>query len=81
MSGTKAGFEKARLTMIDRKFGGSVEAYNLWVKEKGSKGGLASNTGGFASDIVGDDGLTGLERARVVGAIGGSLSKRKPVAK
>ena len=33
-------------------------------------------TGGFASEKVGKDGLTGRERARKYGAIGGHISKR-----
>lgn len=34
--------------------------------------------GGFASDKVGKDGLTGRQRARLVGREGGSISKRGP---
>lgn len=44
----------------------------------GSKGGKAGHTGGFASDKVGSDGLTGVERARLAGAKGGKISKRGP---
>lgn len=35
-------------------------------------------TGGFASMKVGDDGLTGFERARIAGEKGGRISKRGP---
>ena len=44
----------------------------------GAKGGSVKGTkGGFASEIIGNDGLTGYERARVAGAIGGARSRRK----
>lgn len=33
-------------------------------------------TGGFASSVVGQDGLTGIERAKVAGSKGGKISKR-----
>lgn len=42
----------------------------------GRLGGMKSRTGGFASNVVGDDGLTGRERARIAGARGGRVSKR-----
>ena len=42
----------------------------------GAIGGSLSTTGGFASDKVGPDGLTGRERAREVGKIGGRKSRR-----
>lgn len=41
-------------------------------------GGKSSTTGGFASEKIGKDGLTGLERAKLVGAKGGRKSRRKP---
>ena len=44
----------------------------------GTKGGMIGRTGGFASEKVGKDGLTGLERAKKVGAIGGKISRRGP---
>ena len=43
----------------------------------GRKGGSVKTNGGFASDIVGDDGLTGRERAAIAGAKGGKKSRRK----
>lgn len=42
----------------------------------GRKGGKRSTTGGFASQKVGKDGLTGAERAKLAGAKGGRRSKR-----
>lgn len=44
--------------------------------EIGRKGGLKSRKGGFASDKVGIDGLTGRERAKLVGKRGGTVSRR-----
>lgn len=37
--------------------------------------------GGFASEAIGDDGLTGRERAKIAGRIGGSKSRRGKVKK
>ncbi len=49
----------------------------------GHEGGIRGHTGGFASAKVGDDGLTGPQRARIAGAQGGQKSRRgksiKPV--
>lgn len=42
----------------------------------GRIGGSRGRTGGFASKKAGPDGLTGRERARVAGRLGGKLSKR-----
>lgn len=66
MSGTKAGGLKARETNL-RKNGPN------FYSEIGRKGGLVSCNGGFASEKIGPDGLTGRERARLVGAKGGKL--------
>lgn len=71
MAGNKEGGMKAR-------------TYNYLVygpdfyKRIGALGGRASRTGGFASNLVGQDGLTGRQRAAIVGAIGGRKSKRRP---
>lgn len=46
----------------------------------GAKGGRKSKTGGFASNVVGKDGLTGRERAKLVGAKGGAISRRRKTA-
>lgn len=69
MPGTIEGGRKARETNF-KKYGKDFYA-NI-----GRKGGKASSTGGFASDKVGKDGLTGLERAAIAGRKGGQLSKR-----
>ena len=69
MAGTKEGGMKARATNF-AKYGGDYYA-NI-----GRKGGQNGHTGGFASDKVGADGLTGYERAVVAGAKGGALSRR-----
>ena len=42
----------------------------------GKMGGRKSRNGGFASDKVGSDGLTGVQRAKLAGARGGAKSKR-----
>jgi len=42
----------------------------------GRIGGASSNTGGFACTEVGEDGLTGAERAVVAGHKGGIKSRR-----
>lgn len=72
MSGTKIGGAKAAKTNKERHGEG-------FYARIGAIGGHNSKTGGFASNKVGKDGLTGQERARLVGAIGGLKSKRGPV--
>ena len=74
MSGTKAGGMKAAATN-KAKYGKDFYA-NI-----GRKGGSNGNGGGFASEKVCTDGLTGPERAKVVGAIGGHNSRRGPSKK
>lgn len=71
MSGNKIGGRKAAETNL-KKYG-----KNFYV-EIGRKGGSNGHTGGFNSDKVGKDGLTGRERAKIAGAKGGSISKRGP---
>ncbi len=68
MSGTKLGGQKARKTTY-KKFG--KDFYKRAGKMASHPG-----TGGFASEKVGKDGLTGRERAKKCGAIGGRISKR-----
>ena len=49
-----------------------------WYARIGRLGGQNGHTGGFASKEKGKDGLTGKERAKIFGKIGGSISKRGP---
>lgn len=74
MVGTIAGGCKARETNYK-------EHGKDFYKRIGSLGGKVSNTGGFASNKVGKDGLTGRERAKLAGAIGGFKSRRGPAKK
>lgn len=69
MPGTRAGGLKAAKSNRERH---GKDFY----KEMGRLGGMTSKNGGFASEKVGKDGLTGKERARAAGAIGGAKSKR-----
>ncbi|HEX5905535.1 MAG TPA: hypothetical protein VFY56_00845, partial [Propionibacteriaceae bacterium] len=62
MAGTKAGGQAAART-TKKKYGADLYAV------QGAKGGRASRNGGFASNEVGADGLTGRERARKYGAV------------
>lgn len=71
MPGTIEGGKKACKTNLERH--GKDFYANI-----GRKGGKNGHTGGFASDKVGKDGLTGLERAAIAGRKGGQLSKRGP---
>lgn len=71
MAGTKKGGKKAAATNM-RKYGPNFYA------EIGAKGGRSGNTGGFACEEKGEDGLTGPERARIAGAKGGKISRRGP---
>lgn len=74
MAGTREGGLKARARNLARD--------PNWYKKIGAKGGAAGKgpdyTGGFASDTVGEDGLTGKQRAKLAGAIGGKRSRRGP---
>lgn len=70
MAGTKAGGQRAALTNKARH---GDDFYARIGKEGGSK----SDTGGFASSVVGADGLTGRDRARIAGAKGGRISRRR----
>jgi len=69
MAQTKEGAAKAVAKVLER--------YPDHFKRIGSIGGRRSNTGGFASNKVGRDGLTGPSRASVAGRKGGSISRRK----
>lgn len=72
MAGTRAGGLKAYQTNL-QKYG--PDFYKRIAAEGGKKG----HTGGFASELVGDDGLTGYERARIAGQKGGMRSSRAGV--
>lgn len=48
-----------------------------FYRDIGRIGGANGHTGGFASETVGADGLTGLQRAVIAGAKGGRISKRR----
>lgn len=74
MAGTKMGGQKAAATnkaKYGRDFYASI----------GAKGGVKGKTGGFASNKVGEDGLTGRERARKAGSVGGRISRRTKISK
>lgn len=71
MSGTKAGGMKAAATN-KAKYG---EGFYARI---GKRGGMNGHSGGFSCMEVGKDGLTGPERAKKYGAIGGSISRRGP---
>lgn len=69
MSGTHEGGLKTAATN-KAKYG---ENYYALL---GHLGGRVSKTGGFGSDKVGVDGLTGKQRAMVAGIVGGRKSRR-----
>lgn len=71
MAGTIAGGRKAAIT--NRKKQGAD-----FYARIGRMGGKNGHKGGFASEKVGKDGLTGAERAKLAGAKGGAISKRGP---
>lgn len=68
MAGTKEGAYKAKMKILARD-------PNFYARI-GKAGGQNGVTGGFASVVIGKDGLTGAERARVAGARGGRISRR-----
>ena len=74
MSGTSSGGAKARDANLSR------HGKDFYARI-GRKGGVRSKTGGFASQKVGDDGLTGPQRARIAGARGGLKSRRGKVVR
>lgn len=71
MAGTKAGGKKAAAKNL-------AKDPNFYARI-GAKGGKNGRTGGFASSVVGEDGLTGAERARIAGARGGRISRRTKI--
>lgn len=74
MPGTISGGKRAAKTNIE-KYGKDFYA------RIGRMGGRNGVTGGFASEKVGKDGLTGAQRAKVAGQMGGRKSKRGPSKK
>ena len=69
MAGTRAGGLKAAKT---NRIKNGPDFYS----RIGRKGGKNGHTGGFASNVIGRDGLTGKERARIAGRKGGTISRR-----
>lgn len=69
MAGTKAGGIKAAQKNL-------AKDPDFYAKI-GRKGGQNGRSGGFASNVVGADGLTGQQRARLAGAKGGKISRRR----
>lgn len=74
MSGTKAGAAKAAIT-------NRLKHGKDFYQRIGRMGGKCSSTGGFASLKIGQDGLTGLQRAKLAGAKGGRISRRRKKSK
>lgn len=60
---------------MEAKYGGP-EGLHKKMQETGAIGGHRGHTGGFASNVIGEDGLTGFERAKIAGAKGGRISRR-----
>jgi general stress protein YciG len=72
MAGTKAGGQKAAAKNLAKD--------PNFYKNIGRVGGSNGKTGGFGSHKVSTkDGLTGAQRARIAGARGGRVSRRKKV--
>lgn len=69
MAGTIGGGRKAAETN-KAKYGPD------FYRNIGRKGGTNGHDGGFASRDLGKDGLTGPERAKIYGSIGGKVSRR-----
>lgn len=74
MAGTKEGGKKAARTNKARQ---GADFYS----RIGTLGGKKGHTGGFGSLTVGKDGMTGPERAKKYGRIGGAKSRRGPSKK
>lgn len=75
---TKEGGKKHKATMLKKL--GSKEAVAEYYRNIGRKGGSTVGVAkGFASLNVGDDGLTGYQRASIAGRKGGLISRRTGV--
>ena len=72
MAGTKAGGLKAKV----RNLAKDPDFYKKIGAKGGSNGKGPGYKGGFASNEVGEDGLTGRQRAKLAGARGGAISRR-----
>lgn len=72
MPGTITGGKKAAARNMERH---GPDFY----KRIGAIGGAKGTTGGFSSNEVGSDGLTGRQRAMYAGRKGGQISRRKKV--
>lgn len=73
MSGTRIGGQRAAVTNKQR-YG---DGFYADIGAKGGRNGKGQGyKGGFASDKVGQDGLTGPERAKIAGYKGGRISRR-----
>ena len=73
MAGTKIGGQKAAAKNLAKN--------PNFYSEIGAKGGKNSTSGGFASDKIGKDGLSGFKRAAVAGKKGGKKSRRGYITK
>lgn len=69
MAGNREGGRKAAATNR-AKYGPD------FYSNIGRKGGTNGHDGGFAAKGLGKDGLTGPERAKIYGSVGGKVSKR-----
>lgn len=72
MAGTPAGGLKAKA----RNLAKDPDFYKKIGAKGGANGKGPGYKGGFASNEVGEDGLTGRERAKLAGAKGGKISRR-----
>lgn len=77
MAGTVEGGLKASQSNKQRYDAIYLKRFGMtFYQYQGSRGGRLGRTGGFASEKRGTDGLTGRERARRAGAVGGRISRR-----
>lgn len=74
MAGSKLGGQRAAATNKARY--GENFYHDIALKAQKAWDRNGRRPRGFASDKVGKDGLTGLERAKVVGIRGGRISRR-----
>lgn len=78
MAQTETGSHRTAKTNKEKYDAIYLKKYGVtYYQYIGAKGGKKGRTGGFASKKVGVDGLTGIERARISGSVGGKISKRQ----